>query len=126
MLFVIGLAFTMVSGCASVISAIDKVDAFITGTVVPDACAAATYYQTYIQGVVTGVANIPQLKSAVTPTITKANQAVATLQGYCQSGALNSTVTSGINSIDSLVQEINAIVGAVITPAPAVTPAPPS
>jgi hypothetical protein len=51
--------FLMLGGCAGITTAINDVGGFITGTAVPDACAAAAYYEKYLAGVASAVSLVP-------------------------------------------------------------------
>ena len=110
-------AFTM-AGCATVEKDLLAVENFVAGTVAPDVCAAASYYTTYIQGVTTGVANIPQLKSKVAPYVNQANTLIGTLNSACTTGALASTINNAVSQIDSVVTQINTAVGQGATNTP--------
>jgi hypothetical protein len=109
--FVVIVALAGMSGCAALTKDVNTVDGWITGTGVPDVCAAATYYTQYIEGVVSAVALVPVVGNAVGPIITLVNSAIGTLNTMCQSGALASTIQAQLNTIDGYIQQINSIVG---------------
>ena len=83
----------------------------MTGHGIPDVCAAATFYQNYLQGVLSAVELIPVVATAVGPFVTLANTAIDTLVADCNSGALLATITTDLTNMNNVIAEINAIVG---------------
>jgi len=106
---VIAMLFTF--GCAAVTSEINSIEAWMTGQGIPDVCAAATFYQNYLQGVLTAIELIPVVATAVGPFVTLANTAIDTLVADCNSGALLATITTDLTNMNNVIAEINAIVG---------------
>lgn len=102
------VAVLICGGCSTVTKAISQAEATITGTVVPDVCAAADFYTRYIAGVV-GMAG--GLIPAAAPFVTLADTAIDVLNTDCKSGALAATIQKDIDKVDKIIQQINDIVG---------------
>jgi len=108
---VIALVLFSLSGCAGLTSFVNGLGGFITNTVVPDVCAAASYYTTYVQGVVNAITLFPVVSGIVGPYVALANTAIAQLNADCQSGALTSKINADLASINGYIAQINAAVG---------------
>ena len=105
------VAAGMMIGCASVDNGINKVESFIAGTVVPDTCKAATYYQQYIEGVVTAAEAFPAVGTIIGPYVTLVNTGIEALVANYNNGALAATISADITKVDGYIQEINTLVG---------------
>ena len=99
------------SGCAAIQTAVNDVGGFLTGTAVPDICAAAKFYETYVQGVVQAVTVFPAVAAVVGPYVALANTAIAALNADCQSGAMLATIETDLANVDNAITQINSAVG---------------
>ncbi len=105
-------------GCSTLQTAVTGVENFVTGTVVPDVCDAATYYANYVEGVVVAAESIPAVGTAITPIVNEANAIVAKLQASCANGTELSAVTNDLSALSNLIGQMNT----AVTPVPATLP----
>lgn len=99
----------LLGGCASVTSALNKVNSVVTNQAVPDVCSAAALYSKYVPAVAGVVALLP-IGATAGPIIATVNTLVGDLSSACSSGALASTVTAELNTINTDINELNTMI----------------